>query len=125
MAAGPAGTFLLIPWVALDLGQVSADPRSRRHGTLHPHQRALPIPELQAEAIYAYSFILTSLEVTTPGKAAAAQRWYRRTCARGRRTGDSGCGGGQRAARAHGVLRRTRQRTGSQGLPRLGDPAMA
>jgi hypothetical protein len=35
--------------------QVSADPRSRRRRTLHPDQRALPLPELaQAGAIYAY-----------------------------------------------------------------------
>ena len=40
--------------------------------------RALPIPELAAAGtIYAYSFILTSLDVSTPGKAAAAEHWYR------------------------------------------------
>ena len=45
-AAGPPG--------ALDPAQVSADPRSRRRRTLHPDQRALPIPELaRAGAIYA------------------------------------------------------------------------
>jgi hypothetical protein len=73
----PATTSLLIRRVRLAPEQVSADLRSRRRRTLHPHQRALPIPELQAEAIYAYSFILTSLDVTTPGKAAAAEHWYR------------------------------------------------
>ena len=57
---------------------VSADPRSRRRRTLHPDQRALPIPELaQAGAIYAYSFILTNLDVSAPGRAAAAEHWYR------------------------------------------------
>ena len=45
----PASTTLLIRRVRLDPGQVSADPRSRRRRTLHPGQRALPIPEL-AEA---------------------------------------------------------------------------
>jgi Transposase DDE domain group 1 len=74
----PANTFLLIRRVKLDPGQVSADPRSRRRRTLHPAQRALPIPELaEAEAIYGYSFILTNLDVSTPGKAAAAEHWYR------------------------------------------------
>jgi Transposase DDE domain group 1 len=74
----PAGTRLLIRRVALDPAQVSADPRSRRRRTLHPGQRALPIPELAAQpAIYAYSFILTSLDVSTPGHAVAAEHWYR------------------------------------------------
>ena len=58
----PADTVLLIRRVLLDPAQVSAGPRSRRRRTLHPDQRALPFPELaSAGAIYAYSFILTSL----------------------------------------------------------------
>jgi len=74
----PVSTRLLIRRVALDPAQVSADPRSRRRRTLHPDQRALPIPELaHAGAIYAYSFILTNLDVSTPGKAVAAEHWYR------------------------------------------------
>lgn len=74
----PASTSLLIRRVALDPGQVSRDPRSRRRRTLHPDQRALPFPELaRADAIYAYSFILTSLDVSAPDQAAAAEHWYR------------------------------------------------
>ena len=74
----PANTRLLIRRVALDPAQVSADPRSRRRRTLHPDQRALPFPELAAQpAIYAYSFILTNLDVSSPDKAAAAEHWYR------------------------------------------------
>jgi hypothetical protein len=74
----PADTRLLIRRVLLDPAQVSPDPRSRRRRTLHPDQRALPIPELaRAGAIYAYSFILTNLDVSSPGKAAAAEHWYR------------------------------------------------
>ena len=74
----PASTRLLIRRVALDPAQVSADPRSRRRRTLHPDQRALPFPELaSAGAIYAYSFILTNLDVSTPDKAVAAEHWYR------------------------------------------------
>jgi hypothetical protein len=74
----PANTALLIRRVLLDPAQVSADPRSRRRRTLHPDQRALPIPELAAaSAIYAYSFIMTNLDVTAPDKAAAAEHWYR------------------------------------------------
>jgi hypothetical protein len=45
---------------------------------LHPDQRALPIAELaDADAIYAYSFILTNLDVSTPDKAAVVEHWYR------------------------------------------------
>jgi hypothetical protein len=74
----PADTRLLVRRVALDPGQVSADPRSRRRRTLHPDQRALPIPELAAQpAVYAYSFILTNLDVSTPAKTVAAEHWYR------------------------------------------------
>ena len=74
----PADTRLLVRRVALDPEQVSADPRSRRRRTLHPDQRALPIPELaRAGAIYAYSFILTNLDVSSPDKAIAAEHWYR------------------------------------------------
>jgi hypothetical protein len=74
----PADTRLLVRRVALEAEQVSADPRSRRRRTLHPDQRALPFDELAgAEAIYAYSFILTNLDVSSPDKAAAAEHWYR------------------------------------------------
>jgi hypothetical protein len=74
----PASTRLLIRRARLDPEQVSADPRSRRRRTLHPDQRALPLPELAgAGAIYAYSFILTNLDVTAPDKAVAAEHWYR------------------------------------------------
>jgi hypothetical protein len=74
----PAKTFLLIRRVRLDIAQVSTDPRSRRRRTLHPDQRALPIAELaDAEAVYAYSFILTNVDVSTPDKAAAVEHWYR------------------------------------------------
>ena len=74
----PEDTVLLIRRVKLDPDQVSADPRSRRRRTLHPDQRALPMPELEQEpAIYAYSFICTNLDVSTPAKAAAAEHWYR------------------------------------------------
>jgi hypothetical protein len=74
----PADTRLLIRRVALDPGQVSADPRSRRRRTLYPDHRALPLPELARQpAVCAYSFILTNLDVTTPGQGAAVEHWYR------------------------------------------------
>jgi len=79
----PAATRLLIRRVRLDVdaGAVSADPRARRRRTLHPDQRALPLPELTAlattEPVYGYSFILTNLDVSTGEQAVAVEHWYR------------------------------------------------
>jgi hypothetical protein len=79
----PAATRLLIRRVRLDVaaGQVSADPRARRRRTLHPDQRALPLPELTklaaTDPVYGYSFIVTNLDVTSGEQAAAVEHWYR------------------------------------------------
>jgi Transposase DDE domain group 1 len=74
----PANTRLLIRRVLLDPGPVCADPRSRRRRTLHPDPRALPFDELAgAGAIYACSFILTNLDVSSPARAAAVEHWHR------------------------------------------------
>ncbi|MGI8306376.1 IS1380 family transposase [Saccharopolyspora hattusasensis] len=74
----PTGTEILIRRVKLDISQVSADPRSRRRRTLHPNQRTLPLDELgSADWIYAYSFICTNIDVSTPAKAVAVEYWYR------------------------------------------------
>ena len=76
----PAATRLLIRRVRLDLdrGQVSTDPRARRRRTLHPEQRALPLDELaEIDAVYAYSFIVTNLDVSTGAQAAQVEHWYR------------------------------------------------
>jgi hypothetical protein len=89
----PAATRLLIRRVRLDVaaGQVSADPRARRRRTLHPDQRALPLPELTklsaTSPVYGYSFIVTNLEVTTPDQAAAVEHWYRHRTAVEKGTG--------------------------------------
>lgn len=75
----PAATRLLIRRVRLDVdaGQVSADPRARRRRTLHPDQRALPVAELADLAVYAYSFVVTNLDVSTPDQMATVEHWYR------------------------------------------------
>ena len=70
--------MLLVRRVKLDPDQVSANRRSRRRRGLHPDQRALPIPELEQEpAIYAYSFICTNMDVSSPARAVAVEHWYR------------------------------------------------
>jgi hypothetical protein len=74
----PSKTEILIRRVKLDISQVSADSRSRRRRTLHPDQRALPLGELaKAGDIYAYSFVCTNIDMSTPGKAVAVEYWYR------------------------------------------------
>lgn len=79
----PAATRLLIRRVRLDLhrGQVSGDPRARRRRTLHPEQRVLPLDELaelaNADGVYAYSFVVTNLDVSTGSAAAQVEHWYR------------------------------------------------
>jgi hypothetical protein len=74
----PASTTLLIRRVLLIPEQVSADPAVPAAPHPAPGQRALPIPELaEAGAIHGCSFILISLDVSAPGKAAAAEHWYR------------------------------------------------
>jgi hypothetical protein len=74
----PSKTEILIRRVKLDISQVSADSRSRRRRTLHPDQRALPIGDLaKAGDIYAYSFVCTNIDVSTPDKAVAVEHWYR------------------------------------------------
>jgi hypothetical protein len=76
----PAATRLLIRRVRLDVeaGAVSADPRARRRRTLHPDQRALPLPELATlDQVYGYSFVVTNLDVSTSEQAVAVEHWYR------------------------------------------------
>lgn len=78
----PPQTRLLIRRVRLSPDQISKDPRSRRRRTLHPDQRALSFAELgDADAVYAYSFVLTDLDVDTAEQIAQVEAWYRhRTC---------------------------------------------
>jgi hypothetical protein len=70
--------LLTVKMARLAAGTPTLGRKSRCLSTLHPDQRALPLPELaQAGAIYAYSFILTNLDVSSPDQAVAAEHWYR------------------------------------------------
>jgi Transposase DDE domain group 1 len=74
----PASTSLLIRRVRLDPGQVSADPPVAAPPHSAPRSARAAVPRAgRADAIYAYSFILTNLDVSAPGKAAAVEHWYR------------------------------------------------
>jgi hypothetical protein len=55
---------------------VSTDPRARRRRTIPQGQLALALDGL-VEHVYAYSFIATNLDVSTPAKAVAVEAWHR------------------------------------------------
>lgn len=72
----PAGTRCLIRRVRHDAAAISADPRARRRKTIPADQLALAL-DGDLEQIWAYSFIVTNLDITIPNKAQAIERWYR------------------------------------------------
>lgn len=72
----PPGTRCLIRRVRHDAAAISADPRARRRKTIPAGQLALAL-DGDVEQVWAYSFIVTNLDITTPDKAAAVESWYR------------------------------------------------
>jgi hypothetical protein len=62
--------------VQVAAADVSTDPRARRRRTIPKNQLALALDGL-VEHVYAYSFIATNADVSTPAKAAAAEAWHR------------------------------------------------
>lgn len=75
-AGWPEGTRCLIRRVRHDAGAISADPRARRRKTIPAEQLALAL-DGDVEQVWAYSFIVTNLDITTPAKAAAVECWHR------------------------------------------------
>ncbi len=75
-AGWPAGTACVVRRVKVRAADVSADPRARRRRTIPKDQLALALDGL-AEHVYAYSFIATNLDVSTPAKAVAVEAWHR------------------------------------------------
>lgn len=72
----PEATRCLIRRVRHDAADISADPRARRRKTIPAEQLALAL-DGDVEQVWAYSFIVTNLDISTPGKAAAVESWYR------------------------------------------------
>jgi hypothetical protein len=72
----PDGTRCLIRRVRHDATAISADPRARRRKTIPAEQLALAL-DGDVEQVWAYSFIVTNLDITTPAKAAAVECWHR------------------------------------------------
>ena len=75
-AGWPPDTACLVRRVRVAAADVSTDPRARRRRTIPKDQLALALQGL-VEHVYAYSFIATNADVSTPAKAAAAEAWHR------------------------------------------------
>jgi len=75
-AGWPPGTACVVRRVRVRAGDISTDPRARRRRTIPKDQLALALDGLVDE-VYAYSFIATNLDLSTPAKAVAAEAWHR------------------------------------------------
>jgi len=75
-AGWPAGTACVVRRVKVRAQDISTDPRARRRRTIPKGQLALALDGL-VEHVYAYSFIATNLDVSTPAKAVAVEAWHR------------------------------------------------
>lgn len=72
----PEGTRCLIRRVRYDASTLSADPRARRRKTIPPGQLVLAL-DGQLDHVWAYSFIVTNLDISTCAKAQRVEAWFR------------------------------------------------
>jgi hypothetical protein len=75
-AGWPTGTACVVRRVKVRAADISTDPRARRRRTIPKTQLALALDGL-VDHVYAYSFIATNLDVSTPAKAVAVEAWHR------------------------------------------------
>lgn len=75
-AGWPPGNACVVRRVKIRARDISTDPRARRRRTIPKDQLALALDGL-VEHVYAYSFIATNLDVSTPAKAVAVEAWHR------------------------------------------------
>jgi hypothetical protein len=75
-AGWPPGTACVVRRVRVRARDISTDPRARRRRTIPKDQLTLALDGLVDE-VYAYSFIATNLDVSTPAAAAALEAWHR------------------------------------------------
>jgi hypothetical protein len=66
----------VVRWVKARATDIAAVPRARRRRAIPKGQLALALDGL-VEPVYAYSFIATNLDVSTPAKAVAVEAWHR------------------------------------------------
>src|SRR5437773_10712664 len=75
-AGWPPGTACVVRRGQGRASDISSDPRARRRRTIPKDQLARALDGL-VEHVYAYSFIATNLDVSTPAKTVAAEAWHR------------------------------------------------
>jgi hypothetical protein len=75
-AGWPPDTACVVRRVRVRAGDVSTDPRARRRRTIPKDQLALALDGL-VEHVYAYSFIATNTDASTPAKATTVEAWHR------------------------------------------------
>jgi hypothetical protein len=75
-AGWPPSTACVVRRVKVRAKDISTDPRARRRRTIPKGQLALALEGL-VDQVYAYSFIATNLDVSTPAKAVAVEAWHR------------------------------------------------
>jgi hypothetical protein len=72
----PAGTACLVRRVRVPIDKITGSVKARRRRTIPKDQLQLALNGL-ADHVFAYSFILTGLDVSTGEKAAEVEHWYR------------------------------------------------
>ncbi|HEX5204880.1 MAG TPA: IS1380 family transposase [Actinoplanes sp.] len=75
-AGWPPGTACVVRRVKVRASDISTDARARRRRTIPKEQLALALDGLTPH-VYAYSFIATNLDVSTPAKAVTVEAWHR------------------------------------------------
>ncbi|MDM4723562.1 transposase [Micromonospora sp. WMMA1363] len=75
-AGWPPATMTVVRRVKVHATDISADPRARRRRTIPKAQLTLALDGLVGH-VYAYSFIATNLDVSTPAKTVAVEAWHR------------------------------------------------
>ena len=75
-AGWPPGNACVVRRVKVRAGDISTDPRARRRRTIPKDQLALALDGMVTH-VYAYSFIATNLDVSTPARAVAVEAWHR------------------------------------------------
>ena len=69
-------TYTIIRRVRIDAADLSADPRSGRRRTVPDEQLTLAL-DGQLDHVYAVSFLVTNLPVTSPADIVAVEAWFR------------------------------------------------
>jgi DDE family transposase len=75
-AGWPPGTVCVVRRVKIRTTDISADPRARRRRTIPKDQLTLALDGLTTH-VYAYSFIATNLDTSTPANAVTVEAWHR------------------------------------------------